>query len=33
MTLFWEAEQVEDEDYMSYVFDGTKRFFPALQST
>ena len=33
MNLFWKAEQLEDKDYMPYIFDDIKHFFPALQST
>ena len=30
MTLFWEADQLEDEDCMSYIFDDIKLFFPGV---
>ena len=30
MTLFWEADHLEDEDCMPYIFDDIKLFFPGV---
>ena len=30
MTPFWEADQLEDEDCMPYIFDDIKLFFPGV---